>query len=99
MAVKARTTVGAPKSDHRRRVPSIDALLRSDPGKKAAQKFGRPVVKHALQAVLTDVRDAAARGSPVPTDDLIMARAVGAAALMYYGLSEVINATGVLLHT
>jgi L-seryl-tRNA(Ser) seleniumtransferase len=99
MAVKARATAKTPKSDQRRRVPSVDALLRSEPGKKAAQKFGRPVVKHALQAVLTDVREAAARGASVPTDDIIMARAVGAAALAYYGLSEVINATGVLLHT
>ena len=73
MAVKARTTVGAPKSDHRRRVPSVDALLRSVPGKKAAKKFGRPVVKHSLQATLNALRDEAAQGSSVPTDDIIMA--------------------------
>ncbi len=97
--MKARTTVGVPKSDHRRRVPSVDALLRSVPGKRASQKFGRPVVKHALQATLNALREEAARGSSLPTDDIIMARAIGAAARTYYGLSEVINATGVLLHT
>src|SRR4029450_5669100 len=69
MAEKARTTVKGPRSDQRRRVPSIDALLRSEPGKKAAAKFGRPVLKHALQTALTDVREAAARGAPVPADD------------------------------
>jgi L-seryl-tRNA(Ser) seleniumtransferase len=99
MAEKARTTVKGPRSDQRRRVPSIDALLRSEPGKKAAAKFGRPVLKHALQTARTDVREAAAREAPVPANDVIMARAIGVAALAYYGLSEVINATGVLLHT
>jgi L-seryl-tRNA(Ser) seleniumtransferase len=99
MAVKARTTAKASRPDQRRRVPSIDALLRSEPGKRAADRFGRPLLKHALQAALTDVREAAGRGAPVPADDVIMARAIGAAALAYYGLSEVINATGVLLHT
>jgi L-seryl-tRNA(Ser) seleniumtransferase len=97
-AAKARATE-KPKSDQRRRVPSIDALLRSVPGKKATEKFGRPVVKHALQATLSDLRGHAAAGASVPTDDVVMARALGAAALAYYGLSEVINATGVLLHT
>lgn len=35
----------------------------------------------------------------MPDDAVILARALGAAARSYYGLSEVINATGVILHT
>jgi L-seryl-tRNA(Ser) seleniumtransferase len=111
MAVKLRTTRKVSKApstgatakrvarDDRRKVPSIDALLRSVPGKKAAQKFGRPVVKHAIHATLDDVRAEAKRGSPIPPEDAILARAIGAAARAYYGLTEVINASGVLLHT
>jgi L-seryl-tRNA(Ser) seleniumtransferase len=98
-APSARATAKRPARDDRRRVPSIDALLRSVPGKKAAQRFGRPVVKHAIQATLDDVRAEAKRGSPVPPEDAILARAIGAAARSYYGLTEVINASGVLLHT
>ena len=32
----------------RRRIPSVDALLRSQPGRRATETFGRPLVKHAL---------------------------------------------------
>jgi L-seryl-tRNA(Ser) seleniumtransferase len=85
--------------DARRSVPSIDALLRSDPGRKAAEKFGRPLVKHALHVTLTEMRKEAARGAAVPEDDVILARAIGNAARSFYGLSEVINASGVILHT
>jgi L-seryl-tRNA(Ser) seleniumtransferase len=77
----------------------VDVLLRSEPGRKAAAKFGRPLVKQALQTVLDDVREEAAAGEQVPAKDAILARAFGAAARNYYGISEVINATGVLLHT
>jgi L-seryl-tRNA(Ser) seleniumtransferase len=103
MAVKARATGKAAgkstKADQRRRVPSVDVLLRSGPGKKAGQRFGRLVLKHALQTTLTGIRDQAARGIPVPDDDVILARAIGESARTYYGLTEVINASGVLLHT
>jgi L-seryl-tRNA(Ser) seleniumtransferase len=88
-----------PKEDARRSVPSMDGLLRSEPGRKAAVKFGRPLVKHALQTVLDEVRNGASAGSAIPDEDVILARALGAAARNYYGISEVINATGVLLHT
>jgi L-seryl-tRNA(Ser) seleniumtransferase len=86
-------------ADHRTRIPSVDGLLRSDPGKKATEKFGRALLKQALLATLAEIRDEATRGAAVPEDDVILARAVGAAARNYYGLSEVINATGVILHT
>jgi L-seryl-tRNA(Ser) seleniumtransferase len=86
-------------SDVRRNVPSVDTLLRSAPGKKGITKFGRALVKQALHATLDDLRAEAARGDPVPDDAVILARALGAAARNYYGLSEVINASGVVLHT
>jgi L-seryl-tRNA(Ser) seleniumtransferase len=85
--------------DARRAVPSVDALLRSAPGRRAISKFGRPLVKQGLLSVLTDVRARLQSGQDVPDESVIMARAVGAVARDYYGLSEVINATGVILHT
>jgi L-seryl-tRNA(Ser) seleniumtransferase len=86
-------------ADTRRKIPSVDAILRSKPGKKATEKFGHAVLKNALRATFADIRDEAARGMPIPEDAVILARAVGAAARVYYGISEVINATGVILHT
>jgi L-seryl-tRNA(Ser) seleniumtransferase len=95
-AMTARTR---PATDSRRDVPSLDGLLRSEPGRKAALKFGRPLVKHALLVTLSQVRDEAARGGDVPENDQILARAIGRAARSYYGMNEVINASGVILHT
>jgi L-seryl-tRNA(Ser) seleniumtransferase len=92
-------STGAEDDDARRRLPSIDALLRSVPARNAARKFGRPVVKHALQLILAEIRGEAANGGGVPPDGVILARAFGAAARQTYGISEVINATGVVLHT
>src|SRR5439155_13776880 len=89
--------VAAP--DARRNVPSVDTMLRSPPGKKGIARFGRALVKQALHATLDDFRDEASRGDPVPEDGVILARALGAVARAYYGLSEVINASGVVLHT
>jgi L-seryl-tRNA(Ser) seleniumtransferase len=85
--------------DSRRGVPSLDALLRSEPGRKATLKFGRPLVKHALKVMLAQLREEAARGTDLPDNDQILARALGRAARSYYGMTEVINASGVILHT
>jgi L-seryl-tRNA(Ser) seleniumtransferase len=83
----------------RRRIPSVDALLRSGPGRRAVQTFGRPLVKQVVVEVLAEVRAAAAEGAPPPSDDVILARAMTRAATAVAGLSPVINATGVILHT
>jgi L-seryl-tRNA(Ser) seleniumtransferase len=85
--------------DARRRVPPVDALLRSAPGRRAAERFGRDVVKGAIRAVVEEVRAAAARGTEPPEEEIILARAVNLAARMALGISPVINATGVVLHT
>ena len=77
----------------------MDSLLRSQPARRASIRFGRAVVKHALEVTLGEVRDEASRAGRVPEESVILARAIGAAARNFYGLSEVINATGVLLHT
>src|SRR5262245_58415180 len=91
-------SVEDPPQDERRQLPSVDALLRSGPGQRAIAKFGRSVVKQAVQATLDAARTEGSDGAG-GDDAIIMARAVGQAARYYYGLSEVINASGVILHT
>jgi L-seryl-tRNA(Ser) seleniumtransferase len=86
-------------SDARRKVPSVDALLRSEPGQRAARTVGRPVLKRTLMITLDEVRAAAVAGVDPPTADEILTRAVGRAAHAVFGLTSVINATGVILHT
>jgi L-seryl-tRNA(Ser) seleniumtransferase len=91
--------IGSTGSEPRRRIPSVDALLRSEPGRRASDTFGRPLVKYALSVTLEQVREAAQGGTQPPPDDEILARALGLASATAGGLVRVINATGVVLHT
>ncbi|MBI3648458.1 MAG: L-seryl-tRNA(Sec) selenium transferase [Actinobacteria bacterium] len=86
-------------TDARRKVPSVDALLRSEPGGRAAAALGRPLLKRTLASVLDEVRAAAARGISPPEEDEILAEASHRASWVASGLTSVINATGVVLHT
>ena len=86
-------------ADPRRAVPSVDQLLRSPAAVRASQRLGRPLVRASLRRVLEEVRRRADGGAPLPDERQILARAVGAAARDFYGMRDVINATGVLLHT
>ena len=85
--------------DVRRKVPSVDALLRSDPARRAASTLGRPLLKRMLEDVLAEVRSAAAEGEDPPPDEVLLARALGRASRAAQGMVPVINATGVILHT
>jgi L-seryl-tRNA(Ser) seleniumtransferase len=91
--------VTAAEAGARRKIPSVDALLRSAPGRRAAASLGRPLLKAELARTLDVVRTAAARGIDPPQADMILARAFQSAATVAAGLSPVINATGVILHT
>ncbi len=56
-------------------------------------------MKQALQGVLDGVRERAARGIAAPEEPEILARALELSARDLYGMTRVINATGVVLHT
>jgi L-seryl-tRNA(Ser) seleniumtransferase len=90
---------GAVDPGARRRIPSVDALLRSEPGRRAAASLGRPLLKAELVRALAEARAAAAGGGAPPQADEILARAFQSAAGVAGGLTPVINATGVILHT
>ena len=83
----------------------MDALLRSPAGVKAAAEFGRAVLKRlwrrrSPRSGRRRLGAAASRTArPVPDADQILARAVERAAHDLHGLDEVINASGVVLHT
>ena len=85
--------------DTRRRIPSLDSLLRSEPGRRAAATLGRPLLKAMLTTTLDEVREAAGHGVFPQDDDEILARAITRASAVATGLTQVINATGVVLHT
>jgi L-seryl-tRNA(Ser) seleniumtransferase len=86
-------------ADPRRSLPSVDAVLRSEPGRRAAASLGRPIVKRAVTEVLSEVRTQVTGGAQRPDDDEILARALERASYIASGLTPVINATGVVLHT
>ncbi len=82
-----------------RRIPSVDSLLRTDAARRVCEQFGRPLMKLAIKEVLDAARRDAARGIAPPDDEVLLARAARFTALHWYGLSPVLNATGVILHT
>ncbi len=86
-------------TDTRRSLPSVDALLRSDPGRRAAATVGRPLLKQTVASVLDEARALATGGEPQPDDDEILAAAIARASRISVGMRPVINATGVILHT
>ncbi len=77
----------------------MDSLLRSEPGKRAAAVLGRPLLKRTLSEVLELVRHEAGKGATPPPGDEILAMAASHASSVSKGLTSVINATGVVLHT
>jgi L-seryl-tRNA(Ser) seleniumtransferase len=85
--------------DARRRLPSLDALLRSGPARRGAETFGRPLVKAMLAEVLSEARSSAAEGRAPDDDDVLLARAMQRTSRLATGLTPAINATGVVLHT
>jgi len=91
--------MAATGAEPRRRIPSVDALLRSEPGRRAGATFGRVLLKRTLTGVLAEAREDAARGGGPPQDDVLLARAISRASRAANGLVRVINATGVVLHT
>jgi L-seryl-tRNA(Ser) seleniumtransferase len=77
----------------------VDALLRSEPARRASDSFGRPLVKSMVSEVLTEARAGAARGLVPDVDDVLLARALQRASRVATGITPAINATGVVVHT
>jgi hypothetical protein len=55
--------------DARRKVPSVDTLLRSGPGKRASAVLGRSVLKRTITSTLEEMRARATAGDEPPPAD------------------------------
>jgi len=86
-------TAQPPPGELRRRIPRTDELLREPLLLTAAARLGRLSVKSAI----TDAQAQARRGEIAP--DAVLAIALAGLPATAGGQRQVLNATGVLLHT
>lgn len=82
-------------TEPRRHVPRTDAVLETPAVGEALQRFGRDTVKAAIRAAQESVR----QGSLAPDIDAVAGEAVRLLPASATSLREVLNATGVVLHT
>jgi L-seryl-tRNA(Ser) seleniumtransferase len=80
-------------SDPRRRTPRTDAVLADPRLAEACARLGRPLVKQAVSRALQGVRDGSLRADEV-VDHVVAALPAAASSLR-----QVVNATGVVVHT
>jgi L-seryl-tRNA(Ser) seleniumtransferase len=90
---------GGVGGDHRRELPSVDALLRSEEAGAWVARWGRQPVIRALRDTLTESRALLEAGEPVPDVEALLAVTLRHLQADRPALRMVINATGVILHT
>jgi len=83
-----------------RSLPSVDKLVSDERLKALEASYSRPFVVEVVREVLEEVRLSISRGEPVPSSDgLVKAVHDRVRTLAEPSLRQVINATGVVLHT
>jgi len=83
-----------------RKLPQVEVLLGRDELKAVIQRYSRPLVIQAVQQVLGSVRSDIAGGAGAPQMDEIIGRIIDDLNSSWPAFrSQVINATGVVLHT
>ena len=80
-----------------RRLPSVDAALRSPLGQTLADRFGRPATVEAIRAAISAARAAAGQG--LGAEDAAAAALANLEAAHAPRLKPVFNLTGTVLHT
>jgi L-seryl-tRNA(Ser) seleniumtransferase len=86
--------------DPRRRLPSVDSLLRNPQAERWLGDWGRSAVVEALRAALNRAREEAARDGVIPGDERLLADAGRHLDKAFRArLRGVLNGTGVVLHT
>ncbi|CAN5561590.1 L-seryl-tRNA(Sec) selenium transferase [soil metagenome] len=86
------------KKERLRRLPAVDAVLRSPGVDWLAEQYGWPAVTAAVRKVVGVARqEILADGSPETGEEILVATAANV--LSQRGLRNVVNATGVILHT
>jgi L-seryl-tRNA(Ser) seleniumtransferase len=83
-----------------RRLPSVDHLLNTPRGQHLITAYGRPLTVDAIRTVLEVARDDFSRHKNIPEQAMILSEAaVRLDSWTGQTLQQVINATGVILHT
>ncbi|RME61038.1 MAG: L-seryl-tRNA(Sec) selenium transferase, partial [Caldilineae bacterium] len=83
-----------------RKLPAVDALLKTEPIARLAADHGRELVVEVLRELLDDARDAIRRGGTAPAETVWPQRlAERLGQRLHPSLRPVINATGVIIHT
>ncbi len=84
-----------------RRLPSVDALLRSGGGMALAERYGRALATEGLRSALDDARARLRAGDDALASSAALLDTAAAAlhAEVRGTLTPVINATGVIIHT
>ena len=83
-----------------RKLPAVDALLRTPTVALLAAHYGQQQITDALRDVLSQARQEINNGGPAPGIDILVARASDLLeAAAQPSLRHVINATGVIIHT
>jgi L-seryl-tRNA(Ser) seleniumtransferase len=83
-----------------RDLPSIDRLLQHPVATKMEAEYGRSLVLDAFRYVLSEAREQAKQGKPIPKpDELIEQAKIRLEIWVAPTLRPVINAAGVILHT
>jgi L-seryl-tRNA(Ser) seleniumtransferase len=92
--------------DPLRSLPSVDALVSSDEGRRLAERFGREATLTACRTVLGDLRAKILDASPSFLEESKLSRARISAMVAAHleakfrsGLRRAINATGILMHS
>lgn len=85
-----------------RKIPKVDDILKHKDWKRLARQYPEDVAKDALRECLDELRISIKEGkaaSVPPVSDIISAAQKGAALVMTPRLKQVINGTGVIIHT
>lgn len=83
-----------------RSLPSVDKLLQSSPGQQWIAEYGRPLTVQAIRQALENARQRFTQTGEVPQADILIEN-VDQLLIQWTAprLRQVINATGVILHT
>jgi len=83
-----------------RKLPQVEVLLGREELKAAIQRYSRPLVTQTVQEVLSNVRSNIAGGASAPQADELIGCIINELNSSWPAFrSQVINATGVVLHT
>ena len=87
-------------TDARSRLPAVHRLLATDAGRQLTERFGRAQVRDALRRELATLREALRPGENTPgVEELLSRLETRLVKRIQEGYPEVVNATGVLIHT